>query len=331
MTDRVLVTGGTGFLGRHLIRVLQQQRQLVRTLVRPQSAGQALTGPGLEVIVGDLLAPDSLPAALEDVTTVFHLAGKLHMPGVPAQMYQQLHVEGTRNLLRACLQQPTLQKIVYCSTTGVLGPTDRTPVTEDTPPLQGPSNAYEQSKAMAEQLAVNLASQYSLPLIVARPALVYGPGDLHLLGWFRAIQRGYYRVVGSGDNFLHPIYIDDLIAGLLACAQATGPAGRAYQLVGPQPIPIREVAAAIAKAVGRPLSQWHLPLWLARVAATLLERLPGIPPALLPLTHSRLDFMIENRAYCGDRARLELGFVPQIDLETGLQRTVTWYRQEGLL
>jgi nucleoside-diphosphate-sugar epimerase len=175
-----------------------------------------------------------------------------------------------------------------------------------------------------------MARQHGLPLSVARPALVYGPGDRHLLGWFRMIQRGLYRVVGSGASLLHPIYIDDLVDGLLRCA-LPGAAGRVYHLVGERALPIGTLAAAIAQALGRPLPRAHLPLPLALGLARALEALPGLPPQRLPLTRERIRFMTESRVYCGCRARLALGFVPRVGLELGLRRTVEWYRAEGLL
>ena len=329
--QRILVTGATGFVGQHLVRALCEKGAAVRALVRAGGATQTIQAWGAELVTGDILDCSSLRTALRDIEVVFHLAGRLHLPGVTAAEYERLHVEGTRNLLIACLNLEALRVIVHCSTTGVLGPTGLVPAAEDTRPLSGPSNAYEGSKARGEQLALTLAQQCGLPLVVARPSLVYGPGDLHLLGWFRAIQRGYYRVVGPGDNLLHPIYITDLIVGLLRCAQVPAAAGRIYHLVGSKPLPIKDLAAAIAQAVGRPLPQRHLPLSLALMVASLLEASPGIPPAWLPLTRSRIAFMTESRAYCGTRARMELNFIPQVDLPTGLQHTVAWYRSEGLL
>lgn len=329
MTRRAFVTGGTGFIGQHLVRALVRQGIAVRILVRPDSMTAAARISGAEVVVGDLLKPDSLSTALQDVTELYHLAGKLHLPGVTAEQYHQLHVDGTRNILTACLGLNSLQTIVHCSTTGVLGPTGSTLANEDAP--YNPKTTYEQSKAASEKFALAFAREHGLPLTVTRPSLVYGPGDLHLLSWYQAIQRGWYRVVGSGDNLLHPIYIDDLVAGLLRQAERPVAAGRVYHIVGPLPVQIKELAAAIARAVGRPLPRWRLPLPLVRIVAAILEALPGIPPDRLPLTHARIDFMVESRAYCSDRARQDLGFIPTINLETGLSRTVAWYRQDGLL
>lgn len=334
-SHRVLVTGGTGFLGQHLVRALRERGYKVRVLVRPrQSSGhdlaiQTLKALGAELAPGDVLELPALQAALSDISHVFHLAGRLYAPSVPTSAYERIHVDGTRNLLTACLTSRSLQAIVHCSTTGVLGPTGPSPASEDAP--QHPSNDYERTKGEGEGLALSIAREHGLPLSVARPALVYGPGDLHLLGWFRAINNGYYRVVGSGDNLIHPIYIDDLIDGMLRCAETRIARGRAYNLVGDRPVPMRELAAEIASALGRRLPRRHLPLAFTYGAAALLETLPGVPAVRLPLTRSRVAFMTENRAYCGARARDELGFVPQIDLKTGLQHTVAWYRSNRFL
>ncbi|MGH2523537.1 MAG: NAD-dependent epimerase/dehydratase family protein, partial [Anaerolineales bacterium] len=243
MAERVLVTGGTGFLGQALVRALRDQGRAVRVLVRPRqnrvtpARWERLRVQGVEMVIGDVLDKPAAWAAVQDVTHVFHLAGRLYVPGAPNREYEQLHVEGTRNVLTACAESKAIRAIVHCSTTGVLGPTGETPAAEDAP--MRPGNIYERTKAAGEQLALALAHRDGLPLSVARPALVYGPGDRHLLGWFRAIKRGYYRVVGSGDSLLHPIYIDDVVDGLLRCAQTPEAVGRVYHLAGDRALPTR--------------------------------------------------------------------------------------------
>jgi nucleoside-diphosphate-sugar epimerase len=334
MQGSILVTGATGFLGQHLVRSLRQRGLPVRALVRPRARSgdpmlHALETQGVQIIYGDLNDQSAMRTALCDVRGVFHLAGRLFAPGIAEAEYKRIHIEGTRNLIASCAEASSPPLIVHCSTTGVLGPTGTVPADEDA--ALRPSNSYERTKAIGEQLALALARQHGLALVVARPALVYGPGDLHLLGWFRSIRRGYYRVIGSGHNMLHPIYIDDLIDGLLRCAETPAASGRVYHLVGDHPLPIRELGAEIARALGRRPARMPLPLPLARGAAALLEALPGISPERLPLTQSRITFMTESRAYCGARAARELGFVPQVPLAEGLRRTVAWYHSEGLL
>ena len=326
-----LVTGGTGFLGRHLVAALRERGHDVRVLARPtiaEATKAEIESLGAHVVTGDLLDRPSVRLAVAGVTRVFHLAGRLLEPGVPSADYERLHVTGTRNLLDACIGQRALKAVVHCSTTGVLGPTGPRPADEDAP--AHPANVYERTKAQAETMALD-AARLGLPLSVARPALVYGPGDRHLVGWFRAIQAGLYHVVGRGDNLLHPIYVSDVVDGVLRCAERQEARGRTYHLVGPQAVPICGLAAAIARAVHRPLPRAHLPRAIAYATAAILERLPGVPPARLPLTRNRVEFMTESRVYCGNRARTELGFEPRVDLEHGLARTVDWYRETGLL
>jgi nucleoside-diphosphate-sugar epimerase len=299
----------------------------VRVLVRRGPSRSRSLEAGAEAVETELNDTGAVERALDGATGLYHLAGQLMRPGTRDEDYARVHVEATRSVLAACARAPALRAVVHCSTTGVLGPTGSQPACEDAPPR--PSNVYERTKAEGERLALAMAEQHGLPLNVARPALVYGPGDRHLAGWFRSIRAGYYRVVGEGQNLLHPIYVDDLVDGMLRCADA--PARRAYHLVGERPVPIGEMAEAIARAVGRRLPRGRIPRGVALALATLLEALPLVDRARLPLTRSRVAFMTESRAYCGCRARRELGFEPRVDLATGLGRTVEWYRAEGIL
>ena len=118
---------------------------------------------------------------------IYHLVGRLYHPSVPTELYRQTHVEGTRILLNACKGQSQLQRIVHCSTTGVLGVTGKKPAAEDAP--FAPTNPYEATKLEGELLALRAYKEYGLPVSVIRPGLVYGPGDLHLLGFFSSIKK----------------------------------------------------------------------------------------------------------------------------------------------
>jgi nucleoside-diphosphate-sugar epimerase len=323
------VTGGSGFIGRSLVSALLGRGVRVRVVVRRRDAAQALTALGAEVVLGDLLDLSTVEQAVAGVHGVFHLAGRLLVAGSRAEDYTRLHVGATVALIDACIrQQEPPAFFVLCSTTGVHGPTGLTPAAEDD--VGHPQNVYEISKAEGERAARDLASRKRLPLVIARPGLVYGPGDLHLLGWFRAIRAGYYRVVGPGDNRLHPIFLDDAVGSLLLCAKAATPGGRAYHLVGSEALTMQQLSEKIGQAIGRRVPKTHLPRPVAFTIAAAMEALP-VPRRFLPLTRSRVRFMLQNRAYDGRRAREELGFVPQVGLEEGLARTVAWYRENGLL
>jgi dihydroflavonol-4-reductase len=326
--DPVLVTGAGGFIGRHLVAALCNEGRAVRAVVRTAQAASEVKALGADVLIGDLTDPSTIERATYGVAAVFHLAGRLFAPGVPVRDYRRLHVDATAALLEGCREGEALDFFVLCSTTGVHGPTGGAPAREDDP--GHPQNAYEETKAAAETVARDLAQRRRVRLLIARPGLVYGPGERHLLGWFRSIRDGYYRVIGPGTNHLHPVYIDDVVSGLLLCGSDRATAGRAYHLVGSRPITMRDLSDAIGSAVGRPVPRAHVAAPLAYTVGAALEALP-VPRRLLPLTRSRVRFMLQNREYDGTRARDELGFAPKIELEEGLALTVSWYRQHGWL
>ena len=192
-----------------------------------------------------------------------------------------------------------------------------------------PSNAYERSKAQAEGYAAALAAA-GLPLVVARPEFIYGPGDRHVLGLFRAIQRGQFFYIGDGNNTCHPTYVDDLVDGLLACLRAGAPGG-VYTIAGPRTLTFRELAETIAAELGVRPPRWRVPRRLAWLGAAALEGVGRLTGRAVPLSRDGVAFFSESRGSSIARARAELGYAPRVDLREGVARTVAWYRGEGLL
>ena len=192
-----------------------------------------------------------------------------------------------------------------------------------------PSNAYERSKALGEEVAAGYARD-GLPLVVARPEFIYGPGDTHVLGLFRAIRRGMFFYIGDGTNTCHPTYVDDMVDGLLACLRRGAP-GAVYHIAGPRPLPFRELAETIAAELGAPSPRLRVPVPLAWLGAAGLEAAGTLLGRDVPLSRTGVAFFSESRRSTYARAERELGFRPQVDLREGVARTVAWYRAEGLI
>jgi nucleoside-diphosphate-sugar epimerase len=324
----VLVTGGTGFLGSRLVRRLLSDGARVRMLARSPVTAKALADEGAQIVAGDITDRAAVRAAVEGVDVVYHLAGRLLIPGVPATEYHRTHVEGTRLLLACCQNGSTPRRFVHCSTTGVLGATGDHPADENAPIR--PTNIYEETKAEAER-AIRETWRGGFPAVIARPGLVYGPGDHHLLPLFRAVLRHRFRPIGRHKVWLHPIYIDDMIEALVLCGQCDGAEGECFHLAGREPVPLAEIANAIAIAGGTRLSAGYIPRPAAQAVAVLGDRLPPKLRRSAPLTRSRLDFLTHSRVYDVTKARRLLGFAAATDLPTGTARTMSWYRQQGLL
>lgn len=322
----VLVTGATGFLGRSLVQGLLDDGAPTRVLVRSHAAAPEMAERGADVVVGAITDPDSVRRALEGVGTVYHLAGRLFAPGVGTHEYWVTHVEGTACLLRGCHDAGGISRFVHCSTTGVLGVTGERPADENAP--LRPTNVYEATKAEAER-TVRRAIDDGFPAVIARPGLVYGPGDLHLLPFVDAVLRRHFRPIGRAPVWLHPIYIGDLTTGLRLCGEAPGVLGECFHLAGAAPASLAALARAFALAGGTDLPRGHIPLALATATARLGDALPRHERHRAPLTSSRLAFLTHSRVYDVSKARRMLGFTARTGLQVGAARTVAWYRAHG--
>jgi nucleoside-diphosphate-sugar epimerase len=323
-----LITGGTGFLGASLTRRLLFDGARVRVLARSWDRAKRLADLGAEIAVGDVTNCAAVQAAVDGMQVVFHLAGPLLAPGIPAMEYRQTHVVGTKLVLDCCAKASGIERFVYCSTTGVLGVTGDLPADEEAP--FRPTNVYELAKADAET-EVRRRWREGFPFVIARPGLVYGPGDIHLLPFFQTILRRRFRPIGHRKTWLHPIYIDDMTEALVQCGQRRAALRECFHLAGKEPVTISDLADAIARAEGTRLPPGYIPVSAARAVAGLADWLPAGLQQRVPLTRSRLDFLTHSRVYDVSKAARLLGFVATTDLSTGLAQTVAWYRKRGYL
>ena len=329
----ILVTGATGFLGAALTRALVQQGHEVRILARDEKKAReqfgAAIGGAITLIRGEITEKEKVRQAVDGTTVIYHLVGRLYHPSVPTELYHETHVVGTRIIVEACKDQAQLQRFVHCSTTGIFGETGTTPADEDAP--LGPTNPYEATKLEGELVALKAHKDFGLPVSVIRPGLVYGPGDLHLLGFFTSIQKGLPCLIDGGKAMIHPVYIDDMTDSFILAAERPEAIGRSYNIAGDLPVTFRELSTAIAHALGRHLPPGDLPLWLANTASDVFSVVPGFGGEKAPLTRSRVKFLTNSRVYSIERARHELGYTPKVGLTEGMALTAEWYRKYGYL
>lgn len=324
---RVLLTGGTGFIGSRVLKALLDRGHQVNLVVN-RTQPSVPEGPSVKYHRCDLTDPVNFRSAGFKADAAINVAGQLRVPGLEDEHYWKVHYEATKHVLEECTRFK-LKRLVQVSTTGVYGVTGTTPVAEDGP--IHPSDIYEKTKWEGERYAREYCSDGKIELVVARPGLVYGPGDRHLLGLFKAIRYGLFRVIGDGLNTVHPIFIDDLVEALMLCLERPEAAGRTYNLVAPQPITFRSFCEEAAKAMGKTLPGSHIPVGLARTAGSVLGQVRAMTRIEVPLTKDRVAFMTSSRAYDAGRAARELGFTARTPLAQGMAATVAWYKENGLL
>lgn len=323
---RVFITGATGFIGGALARALMQQGADVHALVRPSADSSTLKQLQVTCHVGDVTDPASLDG-FGGADWIVHAAGRLGEPGVSEAEYHHVHADGTRNLLAAVQAMRKPPRVLYVSSPGVLGPIYGEPAAEDAPCR--PSNSYERSKAAGEAIAHEFAAR-GLPIILVRPEFVYGPGDRHVLKLFQAIRRGRFFYIDAGRHRCHPTFIDDAITGMLLC-MARGRPGEIYHVTGPRSVTFRELAEAIAAALGVSPPKLSLPRWSVMTAAVASEAIAPTIGRVPPISRTAVAFFSEDRSFSWKKAHDELSYVPKRDIGAGAAETVDWYRQHGWL
>ena len=325
---RVLVTGATGFTGGHLARTLVARGDRVRTLVRQDAQARDLESAGVEPLVGMLQNRSALARAVKDVEIVYNIAAVYRNAGIPAATYRAVNATAVSDLIEAAAAAG-VRRVVHCSTVGVHGDIEHPPANEDAP--LKPGDIYQVTKLEGEQLAREAAARTGLPVTIARPSGIYGPGDRRLLKLFRGVARRRFVVLGSGNIFYHLTYIDDLVEGFRLCGEAPAAANRTYILAGGEVTTLNELMTLIAREAGVDPPTWKLPVWPFWLAGAACEAVCvplGIQP---PLYRRRVDFFTKSRAFDITRARTEIGYAPQVGLREGIRRALAWYREQGWL
>jgi nucleoside-diphosphate-sugar epimerase len=324
---RVFITGATGFLGGALARALARDGVEIHVLGRASANRRALDDVQVTWHEGDVTVPESLSGLFRGFDRIIHAAGRLGQAGVPEAAYRRINVDGTRNVMEEAIATSGISRVLHLSSPGILGPTGREPAPEDAP--LAPTNPYERSKAAAEQMTLEYATK-GLPVVVARPGFIYGPGDQHVLRLFRSVQSGWFSYIAGGECLCQPTFVADAVAGMLACLHR-GRVGEVYQFAGPRPVTFRELGETIATTLGVSPPRWNLPRWLAMPGAAGLEVLAHASGRIPPLSRTGVAFFSEDRVFSWQKAERELGYMPERDVATGVPITVSWYRQRGWL
>lgn len=329
---KILVTGASGFIGTHLVRRLVNDGHTVYSLVRTTSRVGELQQVDTALVYGDVREKASLEKIVQQypgIETVFHLASLLTPVSVDDNIYWDINYQGTQNVLDVC-RTLNLRAFVHCSSVGVIGPLPEIPANEMS--RCAPDSNYGESKYKAELLALEYHKSFGLPVTVVRPAWTYGPGDSRTFKFFRMVAKGRFFIIGDGQTKLSPIYVDDVVQGLILCAEQIDSAvGAVFIVAGEQFITLEHLAKTIATEANTSILPFKVPGGMAHVGATICEKLCkpfGVEP---PIHRRRLDFFFRNQAFDISKIQKELGFHPQVDVPSGVKRALSWYKKQGWL
>jgi 2-alkyl-3-oxoalkanoate reductase len=325
----VLITGGNGLLGRHLVTALQDRGDSVRVLALPEEDTRWLRERGVAVHRGDIRWPDTLAAPMSGAAAVLHLAGLM---GVwrPIEDYRDVNVTGTENVCRAALAEG-LSRVVHVSSWTVYGMDLGRPAREDflLRPFREP---YAVTKAEGDLVVQRMIAEHHLPAVIIRPGTFIGPGDrLHFGRMADRLRAGKGVIVGSGDNALPFVYVTDVVQGLLLGLDHDHAVGQAYNISNDRPLTQQQLLEAIARDIGVSPPTVHMPYRALYAVGSAAERLaPLASPRRQPLV-TRLGvklFGTDNR-HAIDKAQRELGYTPQVAIRDGVRLAADWYLTNG--
>jgi nucleoside-diphosphate-sugar epimerase len=305
----IAVTGGTGFIGKHLITRHIACGDQVRYLTR--HAPEKVIA-GATAVVGDLTVMNSLLPLVQGVDVLYHCAAELH----DATKMHETNVLGTQNLLTAASGE--VKRWVQLSSTGVYGSKPTHDVNEESA-IQA-MNAYEVSKAAADELVYTAMNEQQLQGVVLRPSNVYGVDmpNQSLFQLINMIKRGLFFFIGERGAKVNYIHVDNVIDALVLCGTAILPAnGRTY--IVSDYCTIEEFVAIIAAALGIPCPQKRFPESLIRLVARLADYLPRFP-----LRSSRVDALTYKHHYKTERIEAELGYRHNISMSEGISELVRY-------
>jgi nucleoside-diphosphate-sugar epimerase len=326
---KILVTGATGFIGRHLAERLCAEGHEVRGLVRDPSKASAIRRWGVEVVCGDVTDSTSVRKAMQDVEVVFHLASRVTDWGSWSE-FESATVQGTENVLSAAADAG-VRRFVHMSTVGVYDDqcTRKCRIVPETTPQgsQGDRTLgfYARAKVLAEAAVWRYSHERGLAVVVLRPALVYGPQDETTMPRLIDYLSGAGAMwVGRRNSTVDPIYVSDVVGCAVAAARSDAAVGQAYNVAPSEQWGVRDFWRLLCRELGLREPKWTIPASLVMVAAVICEKVARLfgrrqPPTL---TRAGVALFAMDRHHDPSKAIRELGWRPQISLKEGIRLTV---------
>lgn len=330
--DLCLITGATGFIGGRLAERLTREGYAVRCLVRASSDTSRLETLDVQISVGDLTQPKSLTPAVAGAQLVFH-CGALVSDWATKEEIAAINVQGTRSLLDAC-RESSVQRFIHLSSTDVYGYPSGAQIEESYTSTHF-RNWYAQTKLEAEAEVRHAHATAALETVILRPATVYGPGSIDVVGEIaRALRARQMLLIDRGRALAGLCYVENLIDALILAARHAAAPGHAFNVSDGLDITWKRFTDDLAEGLGCPPARWSLPYPLASTIGLLLEcgyrllhRSTGLRTAPL-LSRQAVQVLGCNQDFSNRKTRELLGWEPRVDYASGLAATLAWLRSQ---
>jgi nucleoside-diphosphate-sugar epimerase len=327
---KCLVTGASGSVGSRIVKRLLEEGHEVRGLVRKTSSLAYLPNEGVEIVQGDMTDLESLEAACAGCQWIFHSAAPVD-DWVPAQVFEEVNVEGTRLLLEAC-DRRILDRFVFISSVNVYG-VQPPPNTNEETPLIPCGYPYCDTKIEAERILMEAHRDSQLPITILRPANIWGPTAT---SWtIRPMQKllnGKVTLIDGGGGSFNPIYVDNLAEACLLAAQHPEAVGEAFIITdGIVGMTFKDYFDLLSRMAGLPAVRKKAPKWLALIVAGTVEQAAKITGKRPFITRFVVQMLTKNCYYDTAKSKRLLNYRPRVSQEQAFAETQAWLREAGIL
>lgn len=335
--EMVLVTGGTGFIGSHLVEKLLEEGREVKVLALKNpwepievENRNIVEQKGARIVFGDLRNKEGLREAVRGVDSVFHLGAISRPMRIPPRLYYEINRDGTKNILEIARKEG-VKKFVYVSTVSVLGGSpDGHPLREED--YQPEVSHYALSKKEGENIVLRYFWQYRFPAVVVRPCLIYGPRCLVRRIMFKYVKRGLFPLFNNGRARMEFCYVKNLVEAILLAEKNDHVLGEIFNITDGQSYEIGQILKTIAEEIGTHPPFIQIPVWMGKSFGYGMEVVSKIRGVYPPFSSTAVDWMSKSQSvYACTKAKELLGYQPTVSLREGIRETVAWYKERGLL
>jgi len=330
---KILVTGATGFIGRHLVKELVRRRHDVTCLIRDINKIKYFKKLDVKTVHGDLFDEDSLKKAVKKKDIVYHLAAEGNLSANSEEDFKKffrVNAEGTRKILEAVRKygKKDIKKIVCFSSTAAVGLKSK-PVDETTKPK--PISPYQRSKFQAEKIAENYFKKYKMPVCIVRPSMVFGPYSIksEILKMCKFIKKGIFILFNNGYNAIPLAYVEDVVNGTIIVGEKGKP-GEIYFLTWDKVYTMNDIVSSISKAMNKKPFILRIPKFFSIPLAYIHQKTAIIFGFIPWITVERIKSMTTNRIFKVDKLK-KLGYKPNSNLDKAIEKTVKWYYNNGFI
>lgn len=317
---KAFVTGGTGFIGSHLVdRLLQQGDVEVSCLVRGNE--KWLSGKNYKRVTGDLLDIEILKKAIQDVDIVFHNAALVKAP--TWAQFETANVDSAEHIVRLA-QKVGVGKVVILSSQAAAGPSNGTPLSEDAP--MKPVSMYGESKKLMEE-RVKKSLNSDMPVTIIRPPAVFGPREENIYSFFKSAAKGICPIIGNGKTpRVSMIHVHDLVSGMLQAASYPHEGIEKFFISSEETYSWNQIKEATSLALGRRLLPIYVKPSIVKKVGSISESI-GALFGTYPILNKEKALELSLEWTCSvEKAKKVLGFRQALNLEQGILDTIRWYK-----